>query len=185
MLRRICLYGAPSAGKSTVSHGLFSYVKNEIARGGLNIRCEFVQEHVKKWAYLGRTPQETDQVLLFASQLNDEELYLRTPNSVVITESPLYLSCMYGLKYNLFGTPEIFSMAQRFEEKHPALHIWLNRGNRKYVQEGRFQTESESDELANFFFEKLTNVLGTDTLHVVESDEHSVNKIFKLWLTLQ
>ena len=58
-IRRICFYGAPGSGKSTVASYIFAELKM------LNYNVEFVSEYVKRWTFIKREPQPFDQVFLF------------------------------------------------------------------------------------------------------------------------
>jgi len=136
--RRICVYGAPSAGKSTSAAFLFS----EFKRRKLGPSVELVQEAAKRWAWTGRTIAPEDQLYIFSEQLRLEEELLRAGVDLIITDSPIWLSAFYGEKIKCPHTEEILSICKKHDEKYPALNVYIDRADRKFDPRGRYQDEA-------------------------------------------
>ena len=136
MIRRINLIGGPCCGKSTLAAHIYSYFKTR----GHNI--ELAREFVKSWAYQKIRPASFDQLYITASQLREEDLLLRSGVDLVISDSPLVMQLVYAHGESLFE--ELLSIVKKFDNKHPALNIWLERGSIPYKEEGRYQTIEEA-----------------------------------------
>jgi len=142
--RRVNFYAGASAGKSGMAAWLFSELKT------YSVRCAQIKELVEEWAWTGRQPKSFDQVFLFASQLHREDSKLSNGAEVVISDSPLLLSCSYGMMYNVPGWNNLVEIAAEFEKAFPSIHIMLNRGNWDIDPAGRFVDDGiHSDPAAN------------------------------------
>ena len=149
MKRRVNLFAGPSSGKSTVAAKLFSLFKEE----GRTV--ELVREYVKDWAYENRHPEGFDQFYITAKQLHKEEIPLRNGVEFIITDSPLLLGAYYCEKYGEFHISQnLQGIAYLFDIKYPPLNIFINRADRPYNQNGRFQNEKDArqidDEIQRF-----------------------------------
>ena len=148
--RRICLYGGPGCGKSTVAASLFASMK---AKGH---EIEYVTEYVKNWTFLRRPPEGFDQIYLFGKQMNREDVVLRYNNSfVVVTDSPLFMSCCYAEKYGTIGWSHLWGIAEEFEQVYPSVHIFLKRPA-AYKESARFQGLSAAKDMDSFSRECLS-----------------------------
>lgn len=149
------LCGAPSAGKSTNAARLFSMLKDN------EISCELVTEYVKTWAYEHKVPKDFDQFYLFAKQLKKETaLYGKV--DYIITDSPLQLQTYYAHKYLNEQFPIFKDMLRGVDELRTkngvtTIPVFLNRV-KKYDPNGRFQTEEETDIMANEIKILLNNI---------------------------
>ena len=158
MIRRINLYGGPGSGKSTNASMLFATCKSMVADQKLDATFELIQEEVKTWAYEGRRPIGFDQVKLFASQMNREELPLRNGVDFVISDSPLLLNLAYAKKNCSVGTYEgLRQIWAEFELQYPSFNIFLCRGNKPYVSNGRFETHDEAKKMDEAIIEMLNS----------------------------
>ncbi len=138
MIRRICLYGGPGSGKSTLSAWLFAKLKQK----SLNI--EFVEEYIKFWALTDKVPVTFDQVYIFGKQIYKEFNILRRGVRAIIAEAPLLLNTYYAKKLGMPGWENLRNIAMDFEENYPAIHICLGRLNSTYQNLGRYYTVEES-----------------------------------------
>jgi len=133
---RINLFGGPGSGKSTTAARVFSELKEK------KTSIEHVGEYVKSWAYQRRTIKKFDQVYLFAKQQQYEYRYLSCGVKNIITDSPCFLSYIYGAKYN--EDPKIanalLQLSKIYDEDYPSVNIFIHRGEKDYVPEGRYQT---------------------------------------------
>lgn len=131
-IRRINFFGGACCGKSTIASYIFSQLKmNGISTG-------FAPEYVKEWSYLNRMGSGYDQLLIFANQLHNEELPLKSGESIIVSESPLLLACCYAKMLKCPVYKELIKMAERFEQDYPSLNIRLIRDGIEYTQEGRY-----------------------------------------------
>jgi hypothetical protein len=134
MSLRINIYGGPGTGKSTLAAILFGWLR----RHGFN--AELVQEWVKTWAYLGRQMQSFDYVYTFASQLHTEDRLLQAGVNIVVTDSPVYLQCMYALHHKMKAANELWRIAKRFEAAYPSVNFFVDRSEfAVYEQAGRYE----------------------------------------------
>jgi len=138
VIRRICLYGGAGAGKSGTGAYLFSELKKE------GFETEFIPEYVKGWTYINRQPKNWDQLYLLAKQLHKEEVALQGGVDYVVCESPLLLNNWYAHWYDLPGKDEMLNIIRLFEKEYPATHIFLDRGDIKYSEVGRFHSKEEA-----------------------------------------
>jgi len=144
--KRISLYGGPGSGKTTLAGELFVHFKKAGAR------VEYVSELAQKWALIERCVTGCDQVFLLASQMHAEDTPLsRGKADLVVTDSPLFLSCFYTL---ISGSPQycgpLLECARFFEDQYPSLHFFCH-PNPDYVfhREGRFHGREEASEISS------------------------------------
>lgn len=144
-IRRISLFSGPGAGKSTLAAWLFARLK--MAR----YEVEHVSEYVKAWAFLKRAPTSYDQVYITGKQLHKEDMALRSnPNTLIVTESPLFLTTCYARRYNAPCPRQLADIALEFEKTYPALNIFVDRADMPYNANARFQNEQQAREMDEF-----------------------------------
>lgn len=138
----INVYGGPGAGKSTSAAYLYYLLKV----AGENV--ELVREYVKDWAWEGRKFGAYDEIYFLGKQVRHESMLFGKVDYIV-TDAPVYMTAYYA---SIYCSPTlakgVMSEAQAFyqqvsEDGHQHLHIMLNR-IRPYVQEGRYQNESQA-----------------------------------------
>ena len=151
MIRRINLYGGPGAGKSTTAAELFAKLK----RMGVNI--ELVTEYVKSWAVLNRVVQPLDQILLLGKQTNYEHRFLSHGTDHTVTDSPVFLGACYADFYagEVGLGPHIASIHAIYEKEYPSLNIYLDRGDKPYDPQGRYQSYEDALALDKFIRRRL------------------------------
>ena len=135
---RINLYAGPGAGKSTTAALVFGKLKL------LGCSVELVNEYIKAWAYEKRKLESFDQVYIFAKQQRLEDRVLRAGVTMIVSDSPLYLQCMYARKYGSTGWQELCQLAKKFDEQYSALNIFLKRHDGQYDHSGRYQNYEEA-----------------------------------------
>jgi hypothetical protein len=86
------------------------------------------QEWVKAWAYQGRAMQSFDYVYTFANQLHTEDRLLQAGVEIVVTDSPVYLQCMYALHQRMKAANELWRIAKGFEKEYPSVNFFVRRG---------------------------------------------------------
>ena len=127
------LWGAPSAGKSTVAAGLFETMK-------LNKRkVELVQEYAKELLLEKRWADLADQNKVFAEQ-NRRQRILSDTMDFAITDSPLPLSIIYQPHNYYRSFP---ALVMEHFDGYDNLNYFLHRVT-DYEKIGRRETEQQS-----------------------------------------
>lgn len=128
-------FAGPGAGKSTTAAWLFSELKTK------NYSVELVTEYVKSWATQRREVKEFDQVYLLGKQMNYEYRFLSAGIENIITDSPVLLSASYTKFYfpRLGIHQPLLELAKIYEKEYPSVNIFLNRGDKVYHSQGRYQ----------------------------------------------
>jgi len=155
---RICFYGGPGVGKSTLAALVYAELNQ------VGVRAELVQEFIKLWAYEGRQPDAYDQVYTFANQLWAEHRLARAGVRVVVTDSPVLLQCVYTAKLNQEFARHLRTIAMIFEAAHTSLNFFVKR-TVAFNPHGRFQTDAE---VARKFDERIMDYLNTVGVHFLE-----------------
>jgi adenylate kinase family enzyme len=124
------LFGGPGCGKSTMAARIFSDLK----MAGVN--CELVTEYAKRktWEESFKTLQ--NQIYVFGKQ--QFSMWVCSKHvDVIVTDSPLLLSCIYGNDSVLNNL-----VLQEFN-KYQNINIFVKRAS-TYVEVGRNHTEEEA-----------------------------------------
>jgi hypothetical protein len=152
---RINLYGGPGSGKSTTAAWLFS----ELKLHGFSV--ELVNEFCKSWAYQGRKIKRFDQIYLFGKQHQAEYKCLTNGVKHIVTDSPLILPCIYGEKYcgKEISVP-LEMLVKEYDKEFPCYNIFLDRGEKKYIQEGRYESLEQAQEIDRITKAKLIELYG-------------------------
>lgn len=138
------LYGGPGSGKSTMAARLFSELKDS------GIVAELVTEYAKDLTWQESYYELSNQIYIFGKQQHRIwRVYGKV--EVVITDSPLLLSLIYGNSSDNFKQLVIEEHRSR-----TSIDIFLNRV-KPYSKIGRNQTESEAKEIDS----KIKNILDT------------------------
>lgn len=177
----INVYGGPSAGKSTSAAYLYYLLKV----AGENV--ELVREYVKDWAWDNRKFSAYDEIYFLGKQVRHESMLFGKVDYIV-TDAPVYMTAYYA---SIYCSPTLAkgvkAEAQAFyqqvaEDGHQHLHIMLNR-IRPYVQEGRYQSESQAHAVDDGVGDMLSN-LGIMTINA-DPSEDSLKKTLAMCLHLR
>lgn len=147
MVRRICFFAGPGAGKSTIAARTFAELK---IRG---YDVEYIPEYIKTWAYMGKKPNSYDQAYVFAKQLHAEDVILQHVRHIV-TDSPLLMNTAYSAFYGFPAVDHLIHLAQAFDRDFEPLNFYIERSV-DYNQHGRYQTPEQAVEFDNFLLEFL------------------------------
>ena len=155
----------PGSGKSTTAAWLFSELKSR------NYSVELVTEYVKSWATQKRHVSQFDQVYLFGKQMQYEYRFLNSGIKNIVTDSPVLLSCIYSdVYYPELGLGEkMMPILKEYERLYPSVNIYLERNDKVYHQEGRYQTYEQAKEVDNIVKKFINNNL--DTVHYVDYND--------------
>lgn len=149
---RINFYGGPGIGKSTATARVFAELKER------HYSVEHVTEYVKTWAYQKRKTEEFDQIYIFGKQQQYEFRYLKAGVKNIVTDSPTFLSYYYAKKYISDEIAEaIWTLCKLYDKKYPCFNIMLERGEKPYHTEGRYQTEAEARLMDEEIWNELTS----------------------------
>lgn len=182
---RICLYGAPGSGKSTLHAYLFYRLKKD----GYNV--EQVLEEAKEYVYLGLKPDHYIGLNWMTNQMRKETLYLKNKVDVVVTDSPVFLSALYSKFYGSPSSDEMLSISAKYDQLFSGLHIFLPNHKWEYIKQGRYQEKDEADKLNGFFLEELTKYVIANKFLGIYGDmsEDSIYRhtkcVMQSYLTLQ
>lgn len=159
---RISFFGGPGSGKSTTTSRVFSQLKE------LHYSVEHVSEYVKAWAYMNRVPKGFDQVYIFGKQMQYEHRFLNNGVKNIITDSPPFLSGFYAKKYyGIEMANPIWDLCKLYDKEHEVFNIFLDRGDKTYHQDGRYQTEQEAREFDIDMLNDLTSFYGSEKIVVL------------------
>ena len=131
--KRICFYGGPGLGKSTIGARLFADLKQT------GMRVEYAVEHVKNWTFIDRQIDGWDQPYLLGRQIQYSHYPLKQGADLVVEESPPELNSWYAEYFGLPACDSLMDTAWEYSKVYPTLHIYLERQDHFYDNFGRFQ----------------------------------------------
>lgn len=145
---RVNFFAGPGAGKSTTTARVFSQLKER----GYSV--EHVGEYVKSWAYQNRSIKKWDQVYLFGKQQQYEYRFISRGVKNIVSDSPCFLSVIYALYYGENKDSKIpdaiAKLCNEYDSDFPAVNIFLNRNNKEYISEGRYETAEQARQIDSF-----------------------------------
>lgn len=132
------LFGSAGAGKSTTARHLTS----ELVYAGVNA-C-YVDEYAKHLVIRGNAHLLKHQGTVFYKQQENILNHIQMGYDVLVTDSPLFLSGFYGIKYNT-APKELLDIIFSTFHSYNNINFFLER-TFKYENVGRVQDETESDD---------------------------------------
>lgn len=169
-MARINLYAGPGSGKTTVCARLFADLKQR------QVSVEQVTEYVKAWAYQRREIHPLDQIYLHGKQMEYEHRFLRAGVKNIITDSPCFQSVIYAHLYAPELVPGLVLLTKEYDKKYPPVNLFIERGDKPYVTEGRYQSYEQAKELDKIIFDKLVEY-EQDPIAVPFSDYNTILNI--------
>lgn len=169
--RRINLFGGPSTGKTTTALKLAGEFKEQ------RLNVEYVNEYCKPLAYKGLPIHKFDQIYLFGKQLQYEYRFLNNGVDLIVTDSPVELSAIYAEQngYHIIAKA-LRELSKEYNNDFPAINIVLERGDRKYDPNGRYQTEEQAKKLDSI----ISRVINSSLDNVYFAKTGDVNTIISL-----
>ena len=133
------LFGAPGAGKSTGAAYIFSKIK----MAGVN--AELVTEFAKDKVWEESKEVFNNQIYIFGKQSFKISRVMNKVD-VIITDSPIILSSFYNS--NEMIQEELDALVMKTFNSYNNMNYFIERV-KPYQEKGRFQTEEESDQIAD------------------------------------
>ena len=165
----INLFGAPGSGKSTLSAGLFYQMKMK------KLKVEWSQEWIKDKVFEETPYPFKDQLYTFAKQ-NKKIRQMIGKADYVICDSPL----VQGLIYADNETKIFKNLVLEYFNSYQNVNFLLERIH-SYEQQGRLQTEKESDDMAILIEKKLTEL---NVPYIKLQSTNSLNRMLEVLETL-
>jgi len=137
------LVAGPGVGKSTTMSDTFAKLK------WAGIDCEMATEYAKDVVWSGNLNTLNNQLYVFAKQSN-KLFRLNGKVDVIITDSPLILSLMYGKDMSQSFKSLVLEQFHQYNN----MTLFLHR-SKAYNPNGRYQTEDEAKELDNVMLDLL------------------------------
>lgn len=134
------LFAGPSTGKSTTAAGIFNLLKLH------DVDAEIVTEFAKDLVWEGRAKTMDNQRYLYGKQ-HHRIWRLNKSVDVVVTDSPLLLSLVYG-SLNSNVSEDFFKDVKKAYNEFNNINFFLKR-TKKYNPNGRNQNEDEAKEIDN------------------------------------
>jgi len=137
------LYGGPGVGKSTVAAGIFA----ELKWNGIN--CEMAREYAKDIVWEKSFGRLENQIHIFGEQ--QHRLHrLVDQVDVIITDAPILMSLVYGMKMSAAFKGLILDTHNSFYN----YDVYLER-EKPYQQAGRIQNEEKAREIDDIIYHLL------------------------------
>ena len=133
------LFGAPGAGKSTGAAYIFSKIK----MAGVN--AELVTEFAKDKVWEESKEVFNNQIYIFGKQSFKISRVMNKVD-VIITDSPIILSSFYNSDEII--QEELDALVMKTFNSYNNMNYFIERV-KPYQEKGRFQTEEESDQIAD------------------------------------
>ena len=167
----INLFGEPSAGKSTAAMDITARLKRK------DINAEYITEFAKDKLYEQNNEVFKHQEYIFGKQ-SFKMGRVRNKVQVMITDSPLILSIIYNQNQHLSGSFDqtVMDVFNSYNNKN---YVLLR--NHPYEDEGRFQNESEANDVRLKLLSKLDslNIKYESATSSAEDCENIANEIEK------
>lgn len=167
------LYGAPGAGKSTGAAYVFSKLKMQ------GVNAELVTEFAKDKVWEESKAVFENQIYIFGEQYFRISR-LKDKVDVVVTDSPILLSCFYGGEEQP-AREELRTLVKEVHNSFENYNAFIERV-KPYNPNGRFQNEQESDDISQYLkvFIKEFNVSPKSYNGDIEGYDRLVSDIIEL-----
>jgi len=130
----INIFPGPGAGKSTMAAGIYYKLK---MRG---VNAELVREYAKLKVWEGSTGVLKDQFYVSGKQNHDVRL-LNGNVDIIITDSPIVLGTIYDERKDPILKDYLINEFKQYNN----INYYIRRVPGDYLQDGRMQTEAQSN----------------------------------------
>ena len=156
------LYGGPGSGKSTTMAGIFAELK------WMGVNCEMAPEFAKEKVWEESLAVLGNQIYVFGKQLHTIHRLIDKVD-VIVTDSPLLLSLIYGNEGDAFKNL-VLDVQNRFDN----YNVFLTR-IKEYNPAGRLQNEDEAKEIDS----RIKSMLATNNVYfsIVEGNKNAAKAI--------
>ncbi len=174
MIPRVNIYGGPGVGKSTLAARIYSDLRRRF------VNVELVQEVVKQYVYAGRTLQPWDYVHLFGQQFEAEHLPLSAGVKTIVTDSPLFLQCIYAFECDSPVYEQLVDICRIWDEEYSVFNILVLRSSSTpYETLGRWQDKKGAEKVDKVVREHLDRHL-IDYIPINPMDDNGYNSCMNL-----
>jgi len=147
-VRRFNLVGGPGSGKSTVAAYIYSELKL------LGVQVELVREVIKEWVYLEQSPKSFDQLYICASQIRQEDIFLRShEKGIIVSDSSIDMNVSYTKYYKSIYAEDLERIADKVELAYPSYTMFMIRDKSLFTEDGRYHNYEESVELDKWIWQ--------------------------------
>jgi len=161
------IFGGPGSGKSTTAARVFSYLKEH------GYKCELVTEYAKDVTWEEAFNKLNNQLYIFAKQ-NHRIWRVSDKVDIIITDSPLILSLVYGKNLSI----NLQKLIVEEYVKFPQLSVYLQRVV-PYEQTGRSQDEVGAKKIDRAIKKTMKNI-GLEFDLIIPGDSNSTEPIITL-----
>ncbi len=169
MIPRINIYGGPGVGKSTLAARIYSDLRRRLSS------IELVQEVVKQYVYAGRTLKPWDYVHIFGQQFEAEHLPLSAGVKTIITDSPLFLQCIYADRCDSPVYEPLVDICRMFDKEYSVMNLLvLHSKATPYETLGRWQDKDGASKVGKIIKDALDTHL-IDYIPINPMDDSDYN----------
>ena len=138
---RIQIFGGSGCGKSTLCADIYARLKQK------HVSIEMVREgKIKDMAYKDEPPSTHygwASWHIFSEHLEREDFFLHKGCNIV-TDCPGFLSYIYAHRHGFKHAGLILEAALAFDKEWPSVNLFIERDDKHYQDEGRYQDLAEA-----------------------------------------
>jgi len=141
------LFAGPGSGKSTLMAEIFAKLKWQ------GVEVEMATEFAKDLTWENRQNTLQNQIYIFGKQHHRVNRLIGQVD-VIITDSPILLSCVYNDLYS--RNPHLNDLVKHEHNSMNTINYFINR-TKAYSPNGRNQTEEQSNEISKIIKNMLVD----------------------------
>ena len=164
----INIYGGPGAGKSTTAAQVFALLKHD------GVNAELQREWCKAAVWDRYEAALEDQFYILAKHYRDLARFQRGGVDVVVSDSPLLMSLVYGKKEGIYFRSYVIELYGRFVN-----HDVVLERQKVYEPKGRIQSKSEAEQV-DVEVERMLRDVRVQFVRTL-GDTEAAERIVKAW----